>query len=190
MPILGNPGFPPGLRDHHFSNLRQTNHFRGSQFLASDGWPSITALMESAGPFCLPFWNALQLHHFLYTLKSPERFRRQLIIFEEYCTKEGTLTQTLSKMYTLLISPLEQLNLSWIEKWEREMDCKFTTSQRQNMIDLSLKSSICTKNQEINYKVLPRWYYTPQRLHTFYPEISDRCWRCMEERGTMFHIFW
>lgn len=74
MPILGNPRFPPGWRDHHFSFLQQTNCFRASNFLLPDGWPSIAALMEPLGSLLLPFWNALQLHHFLCSLKSLERF--------------------------------------------------------------------------------------------------------------------
>lgn len=49
---------------------------------------------------------------------------------------------------------------------------------------------MCTKTQESNYKILTRWYYTPQLLHKCFPNTSDRCWRCQEGRGTLLHIFW
>lgn len=41
-----------------------------------------------------------------------------------------------------------------------------------------------------NYKILKRWYYTPQLLHKYYPNTTDSCWRCQAARGTLLHIFW
>lgn len=127
--------------------------------------------MEPTGAFRLPFWSALQLHHFLHSLQTPGRFDRRLSTFEEYCSEDGVLTQVLSKTYSLLISPPEHLHLPWLEKWEKEMNRTFTRSQQQNIVRFSLKSSICTKIQESNYKILTRWYHTPQMLHKFYPEM-------------------
>lgn len=51
------------------------------------------------------------------------------------------------------------------------------------------KSSVCTRIQELNYKLVSRWYMVPTTLHRFFPETSDRCWRCGEE-GSLLHIFW
>lgn len=31
---------------------------------------------------------------------------------------------------------------------------------------------------------------TPDVLHTIYPSSSDKCWRCLKDRGTFYHIYW
>lgn len=79
---------------------------------------------------------------------------------------------------------------SWMAKWEKELNRTFSPGQRPTIIRFSLKSSICTKIQETNYKMLTRWYRTLRILHKFYPEVADCCWRCQEEGATMLHIFW
>lgn len=33
-------------------------------------------------------------------------------------------------------------------------------------------------------------YHTPTLLHKLNPTISELCWRCGKERGTLFHLFW
>lgn len=138
----------------------------------------------------MPFWSAIQLHHFIHSLANPTHFQRTVTTFENYCLDEGKLPQVLSKTYALLNSPSEQPDLSFLRKWEAELQWTFTKTQIQNILRFSLKSSICTKIQETNYKILTRWYYTPQILHKYYPATSDRCWKCQADRGALFHIFW
>lgn len=62
--------------------------------------------------------------------------------------------------------------------------------QKKSFITFSLKTSICTKIQELDYKILTRWYYTPQLLHKYFPATTDTCWRCQADKGTLLHIFW
>lgn len=107
-----------------------------------------------------------------------------------HCRDEGVLPQVLSKMYILLNTPVELPDLTHIKKWETDLQCQFTDTQKQTIIRFSLKSSICTKTQELNYKILTRWYYTPVRLHKIFPSSSDRCWRCHSAKRTLLHIFW
>lgn len=110
--------------------------------------------------------------------------------FEDYCLDKGTLTQVLSKTYTLLNSPSEQPQLSFYKKWKVDLNRSFTVTQKQNILRFALKSSICTKIQEPNYKMMTGWYYTPQVLHKYFLNATDRCWRCQVDRGALFHIFW
>lgn len=35
-----------------------------------------------------------------------------------------------------------------------------------------------------------RWYYTPAKLHKFFPAFSENCFRGCPEKGTHLHIFW
>lgn len=126
---------------------------------------------------------------FLETLGPTEDYRRPHTKFEVYCEEKGPLSRTISKMYALLSAPPEDFIMPGLRKWERDLDQTFTPSQRQNIIYLSIKSLRCTKTQELNYKLLTRWYYTPQTLNNIFPATSDRCWRGCEEQGTLLHIF-
>lgn len=136
------------------------------------------------------FRSGMQLHHFLHSIANPSQFSRSLTTFEDYCLDEGVLPQVLSKTYALLNFPSDQPQLSFLQKWEVDLNQSFTVLERQNILRFSLKSSICTKIQETNYKILTRWYYMPQLLQKYYPTTTDRCWRCQTDRGTLLHIFW
>lgn len=115
-------------------------------------------------PFKLSLWTALQLQHFLNTLPNPQGFNRPLTSFEAYCSKEGSLPQALSKTYALLNCPAEQPHLPFLNKWESKLGRTFTSAQIQHVLRFSLKSSVCTKIKETNYKLLTRWYLTLQLL--------------------------
>lgn len=72
------------------------------------------------------------------------------------------------------------------------------TWQRRLKIDLSEenwecsahKGSLNVTTQENNYKNLIHWYRTPELLNKFNPDMSDKCWRCSRETGTLLHIWW
>lgn len=119
---------------------------------------------------------------------NPRGFSRNLTTFEEYCSAEGTLPRVLSKTYNLLNSPIEQPDLHCLKHWETGLQHTFTIKLKQNIIRFSLKSSICMKTQETNCKILTRWYRIPYLLHEFYPNTTDRCWRC--QAGKLLQIFW
>lgn len=131
--------------------------------------------MVEPGPFKLSFWPALQLRHFFDTLPDPVRFVRPLTKFEEYCSEEGVISQVLSKIYSLLNCPAVPLHLPFLDKWEQDLQRKFTPTQIQHILRFALKSSVCTKIQESNYKILTRWYLTPHLLHLYYSDTTDRC---------------
>lgn len=114
--------------------------------------------MATPGPYRLTIWRALQLHHYLQSLPNPQGVSRNLTTFEEYCSDGGTLPQVLSKTYNLLITLSEPTELSCLKHWETDLCQIFKAWQRQNIIKFSLKSSICTKLQETNDKILMRWY--------------------------------
>lgn len=92
--------------------------------------------------------------------------------------------------YELLITPTEPHVLNCITEWERDLDKTFNTPQRRHILRFTYKSSICTKTQETNFKILTRWYRTPANLKKIFPDTSDQCWRCQGEKGTILHIFW
>lgn len=39
-------------------------------------------------------------------------------------------------------------------------------------------------------KLHTRWYYTPSKLHRFYPVVPENCFSDCPDRSTHLHIFW
>lgn len=133
-PILGNPAFPPGMELSEYETLASTGRDRASHFLEDNQWPSIQSLTSDTGHFGLPFWKAIWLHHFLHSIANPAKFNRTLMTFEDYCRDEEVLPQVLSKTYAMLNSPSEQPDMSFIQKWETDLQCSFTDAKKNLLL--------------------------------------------------------
>lgn len=86
--------------------------------------------------------------------------------------------------------PVKTDNQADIKKNGKLLSKNLTDEQWDNACILAHKCSISASNQETSYKVLTNWYFTPARLHAWYPGTSEVCWRCGAEKGTMMHIWW
>lgn len=75
-------------------------------------------------------------------------------------------------------------------KWELELGRSLSLDEWGKIYALSRKSSMSGYTQENNYKVLSRWYKTPELVHDIYPTVSDICWRCGGAIGSYMHIWW
>ena len=177
-PVLGNPNFEPGLRDGRFRALRESGVCQVSHFSIAGRWRTPAELMDQGGGFQLDFMRANQLNHFLHTMIPPHTGNLPLTPIEEICSETGTLPHALSILHNILVAPQEGYQLPCITKWEQELHCTFSAKMRQQILTFTHKSSICTKIQETNYKILTRWYRTPVQLHKLFRSTSEACWRC------------
>ncbi|CAH2274854.1 Hypothetical predicted protein, partial [Pelobates cultripes] len=50
--------------------------------------------------------------------------------------------------------------------------------------------SLCLNQWETYCKLTMCWYLVPTKLAHIYPGSDDRCWRCHNCEGSLFHIFW
>lgn len=58
------------------------------------------------------------------------------------------------------------------------------------MIKITQSSSISSHIQEMAYKFLTRWHFTPARLAQMFSKAEACCWRGCDERGTFLHSWW
>lgn len=98
IPILGNPEFEPGLRNHLWV------------FLGPDGKLSPTALASDADP-PLDFWSGLQLQHFIHQCVRVPGISRQLTELKCMCHKREPIRHSLSIIYAALTQPAPDFSL-------------------------------------------------------------------------------
>lgn len=46
------------------------------------------------------------------------------------------------------------------------------------------------KNKLIHYKIVHRYYFTPNRLFRMCLTQDNKCWKCNKEGGTFHHVLW
>lgn len=98
-----------------------------------ESWPTLQALTSAVGPYHLDFRRAVQLRHFFHTLPAPGIFDRSLSPFEECCVEQGLFPHIILKMYSLLITRLEDYQLTFLQKWEVDLGRTFTRGQHTNV---------------------------------------------------------
>ncbi|XP_056403189.1 transmembrane protein 260 isoform X1 [Hyla sarda] len=187
-PILGNPSFPPGMMTEsflgHHSPLPIRCFLSGTQ---------LKPYMELVPPHLrtpLSQMQYFQLSHFVTTTGRSLRLARPLLPFEELCVSASPVYKAVSQMYSLLMEEAACEPPKFETAWEEELHTTIARSDWLTAYVMCHKMSISCRAQETNYKILARWYRVPVLLHKFYPTVSDLCWRCGTETGTMSHIWW
>ena len=74
--------------------------------------------------------------------------------------------------------------------WETDLDRPLGTEKWSQIWRDLHKISKSVKNKMIYFNIIHRTYFTPVRLHSMNPSVSDCCWHCQQERGTFFLMVW
>lgn len=128
----------------------QSGIYRASHFLDSGKWPSVDHLTSRSGRFQFPFWQALQLRHFLSSDPNPASFSRPITPFVTLYTRQGPVRYPLSITYSLLTNQRPKFKHSYVLSWERDLNSTFYSAQTSHILDWSLKSFISTRYQVAN----------------------------------------
>lgn len=188
-PIIGNPDFTPGLTNRRLRQLITSEKQSLGEVWTQGELPSSSTISRLTEP-PLDNLSIIQLRHFLQTLQKAPYVPRGHTPLESLCKSGEPIRHALSFLYSLLTIQGGDKTPEFLLKWERDLGTQFTTQQREKVLALAHKSSIASHYQESGYKILTRWYRVPYMLHKMNPSLSDRCWRCGTEVGSMLHVFW
>lgn len=188
-PIIGNPDFSPGLTSRRLRQLASCEKQSLGEIWPQGELPTASTLSRLIDP-PLDSLSTLQLRHYLKTLQKIPYVPRSHTPLESLCKSGEPIRHTLSFLYSILTRQGEDSTPEFLLKWERDLGTQLTTQQRERVLVLAHKSSIASHYQEAGYKILTRWYRVPYVLHKMNPSLSDRCWRCDREEGSMLHVFW
>lgn len=95
----------------------------------------------------------------------------------------------LSLMYREILSSLPP-ELHYVTSWERALSLSLTEPEKAFILAHSHGFNRCVRIQENSFKLLSRWYKTPEFLHKLNPEVPELCWRCGTGTGSLSHIWW
>lgn len=164
-PVGGFLWFPPGECLAFFRSW------------TADGNPSCGKFLENGRLLSL---EALRGRFPLETLTPIEKL---------FIEKEP-LPHLFSVLYKLLGSVPTITKAAFIREWERNLGLEFSAAQHTHIYQLTHSSSIESRTQETNYKLLTMLYRTPATLSHIYPSVPDLCWRGCGQRGTLLRLWW
>lgn len=119
----------------------------------------------------LNFWKYRQLHHFFKTNGHTIRDSSSPTPFERLSINEEPVPHMVSELYRLLGSAAPQLKPAYIRRWENDLGQELMDTQLTHLHYLTHSSSMDSKTQETNFKIMSRWYPVPADL----ARVSELC---------------
>lgn len=181
----------PPAYDHPESFQEWTQHNLSTlgDFLVDSKFTTFSSLKAR---FHIPdseFYRFLQIRHF-FQQHYPTPSEENTTLYEDLCHAAPRQRGLISQIYKLLESAEDIPTLKYRSQWDQELNLD------QDAIDWDrgwLNIRKCSKSltiRETAVKLTTRWYYTPTRIHTIYPQTSPRCFRGCTHSGSYIHIFW
>ncbi len=78
-------------------------------------------------------------------------------------------------------------------KWEKDLECNFEQDTWERICESASSFSFNSRHRLMQFNIIHRVYYTPERLHKISISYSECCPRCKTEVGTLLHVlelFW
>lgn len=101
---------------------------------------------------------------------------------------------SLQKATSIAYSWLQQTNPNSEDRFRNNrsnvLQTNISDNQWEKACILAHKCSISTKMWETSYKLLTDWYATPAKLHVWNAQTPNTSWRCVNDTGTLIHIWW
>lgn len=117
----------------------------------------------------------LQLRHAYELQFKSLTFHLEQDDFEVLC-RDNNLSKPLSMIYKTLLLSVHVGLVNLRNLWHVE--------------EQELDSENRDKDKFIEFKILHRMYYLPQRILCIYPNSPTSCWRCSGDPAGFAHIFW
>ena len=138
------------------------------------------------------FFCFLQLRDYLRRTLGPEM---TLPVFSDVenllHSDDQSSYRFISNMYNVLMGKCSREGIHKSrERWETDLNITIDQGLWSDLCSDSLSATVNSRYRLTHYNFLHQLYYTPQKLHKYKPEISDRCFRCGVEEGTFLHCTW
>uniref|UniRef100_A0A803SSM5 Reverse transcriptase domain-containing protein n=1 Tax=Anolis carolinensis TaxID=28377 RepID=A0A803SSM5_ANOCA len=104
----------------------------------------------------------------------------------------NTERKTISKIYKILLEWDTETEIikDCMIKWARNIGRSIQLEEWEACWGRKLKLTYSYDLKENWTKMFYRWHITPKRLGLINKSMSSKCWKCREEEGSYFHIWW
>lgn len=118
------------------------------------------------------FYSYIQIRHLALSIMGDLTFSTDCQTLKN-CNRGTTERGMVSQAYRILISlPLDPFPKHvYMLKWKEVLGREFPPLLWQTLWTQAQRSSICTLYKENAYKILMRWYHTPDVLYAVYPSV-------------------
>lgn len=189
---LKNDDFHPGTVQEFYSRWQKTNLYTIKDLLSpTNTILTFRELSQKDPSIHLRQFKYFQLRHFVHPFvqraksSTPSPFE---LIARTGLPQKGLI----SRIYKLLMDPsaTNRPKHPYMLKWEESLTQQLSMEDWSTIWLNAQKMVTCTRQKENLYKILMRWYHTPDKLHSLFPEHPNACWRQCGETGTLVHTFW
>ncbi|KAM9320234.1 coiled-coil domain-containing protein 80 [Gastrophryne carolinensis] len=188
-PIRRNPAFPPGKDPSFLGDCKGPSPLRVYHLLDRGTFIDKQKLQITLERE-ISILSYLQLRHFLLTNDIKVGVKNEPTEFEKACLGMGPESHLLSWAYGMLRQGERREGKPWEGRWEADLGRSLSEEEWGDVYKNAHKGLISSSMQETNYKLITRWYRTPELLHSFFPSVPDTCWRCGQSGASMLHIWW
>ena len=176
-------------KDHGFKVWTQKNIIKLDDLYDGETLMSFQQLKDSYQIPATHFYRYLQLRHFIQSqlggsLKRPRLSQLESLLTQKINGKHISLT------YDLLMAN-NKANTNLVkEKWEQDLGITIDDDHWSLLLTDAQKGFINARYKICNFKIIHRFYYTPEKISRFKGNTSPHCTRCKTEIGNFLHMTW
>ncbi|KAM8977104.1 adhesion G-protein coupled receptor G2 [Pelodytes ibericus] len=192
LSIIENVNFQRGASSSTFRDFfhSHTPYPRLGHFVQNGQIKEITTLTGVATNTPLNRFLYAQVRQYIQSLPGNNNPVVSLTTMESLCLESEPQRRLISTLHSLLVNIKYTTKPYFIREWEADCKVDLTDSQWKKIATVAHKCSASANIQENAYKIMTRWYKTPSKIHNIFPNVSDRCWRCANNKGDFLHIWW
>lgn len=98
----------------------------------------------------------------------------------------------ISKIYKILLEmKTKDIKIKkYMRKWEENLGIEITYDEWQEIWTKNIKFTLSNNLRENIYKMIFRWYMSPEILFKSKMSNTNLCWKCKNKSGSFYHVWW
>lgn len=189
-PFHTNPALPPVLRDGltkrwHSMGIKTFGDLYDDNILKS-----FEQLKDSFNIPAMHFFKYLQVRHFICSQQGGHPTPLESPVTDNILKGIQCPKGMVSVIYSRILDLLTNKTLKSRSKWEQDLDFTFKDCDWEALCSSAQRFSYNSRHRLLQFNLIHRIYFTPERLHKMYGTISELCPRCKAATGSLIHMFW